>query len=141
MNEDQKKIQAMILELIDAMRRYPYKPDEIAEITNALPGIHDGTFFDRSPEDQRGLGWVSGAFFGRGERAIPLLMSGVLREDFDMEFYTLLQKYWRSDVFPQPEASTIESERAARKLAKKLKKANKARRDSPYQPSSSDDSP
>mgnify|MGYP006870080706 CR=1 FL=1 len=115
----------MILELIDAMRRYPYEPSEIAEITNALPGIVDGTFFDLSPEDQRGLGWVNGAFFGRGERAIPLFTSGVLRGDFDLDFYTLLQRYWRSDVFPQPEPSTVESMRAARKRDKKMKKANR----------------
>jgi hypothetical protein len=126
MNDDQRKIQAMVLELIEAIRRYPYKSDVVAEITSALPGILDGTFFDHSPEDQRGLGWVSGAFFGRGERAIPLFMSGVLRGDFDQDFYTLLQQYWRSDVFPQPEPVTVESMRAARKLEKRLKKANKS---------------
>lgn len=128
MNEDQQKIQAMVFELIEAMRRYPYNPSEIVEITTALPGIIDGTFFDRSAEDQSGLGWVNGAFFGRGERAFPLFKSGVLRDDFDMEFSKLLHRYWRSEVFPQ----TIESERAAHKLTESIekeKKANKARLD------------
>jgi len=123
MNDDQQKIQTMILELIAAMQRYPYNPSEIEEITSALPGIVEGTFFNRSFDKQDGLAWVSGAFFGRGERAMLLFVSGVLREEFDMEFYTLLQRYWRSQRPPPPPPPSIESQRASRKLSESLEKA------------------
>ncbi|WP_411825476.1 hypothetical protein [Luteolibacter sp. AS25] len=134
-DELQSKIRGMVLELIDAMRRCPdipncrpYNPSEIVEITDALPGIKDGTFFNRLPEDQHGLGWVNGAFFGRGERAIPLFISGVLRADFDQEFGDLLHEYWSSEVFPQRESTPPEMERVNRKLAESKAKAKEVRK-------------
>ncbi|RYZ62814.1 MAG: hypothetical protein EOP09_18435 [Proteobacteria bacterium] len=52
-----------------------------------LPGIEDGAYFDL-PKDFQGdrLGWLGGAYFGRGESANHLLDLGFLREDFPEEF-------------------------------------------------------
>jgi hypothetical protein len=95
MNEMQKKIQSMVFEIIQAMKRYPYKPSEIEEILACLPGIEDGTFFQLPVDEQRGkLGWVNGAFFGRGERAFPLFKSGLLHAKFDSDFNSTLREYW-----------------------------------------------
>lgn len=83
----QETIRELIFELLQAMKEYPYKDQEIIEILNALPGIREGTFFSLTHDEQRhSLGWVNGAFFGRGERATPLLKKGFLREDFPQEF-------------------------------------------------------
>lgn len=86
----------MVLEMIQAMERYPYKPSEVGEILDCLTGIEDGTFFQLPDDVQRGkLGWVNGAFFGRGERAFPLFKSGLLRDEFDRDFSEILHEYWR----------------------------------------------
>ena len=88
----------MVSELTQAMEKHPYRPSEIQEILDCLPGITDGSFFQLPFDVQRGkLGWVNGAFFGRGERAIPLLKTGLLRYDFTMDFNTILHEYWRSN--------------------------------------------
>jgi len=87
----------MVSELTQAMEKHPYRPSEIQEILDCLPGITDGSFFQLPSEVQGGkLGWVNGAFFGRGERAMPLFKSGLLRHDFDAEFSALLHEYWRA---------------------------------------------
>lgn len=53
-------------------------------------------FFELPFDTQRGkLGWLNGAFFGRGERAIPLLIAGVLCEDFHRDFSSILHEYWK----------------------------------------------
>jgi hypothetical protein len=94
MNELQNDLVTMVNELVEAMRKYPYRPEEIDEIFIALPGISDGSFFELSLDKQRhSLGWVNGAFFGRGERAIPLFKEKLLREDFDLEFNRQIKSY------------------------------------------------
>ena len=135
MDELQTKIRDMVLELIEAMRRAPnipgcrpYNPSEIVEITNALPGIEDATFFDRPFDEQDGLGWIRVAFFGRGERAIPLFLSGVLRDDFDTEYRTLLRRYQSLHSPLPPSPPSIESERASRKLLESLEKAERIKK-------------
>lgn len=95
MNEEQKKIRQMVMELTEAMERHPPHHSAIAEIFEFLPGMEDGSFFDLPDDVQKGkLGWLNGAYFGRGERAMPLFESGVLRGDFDGEFHALLLRYW-----------------------------------------------
>ena len=125
MNEDQKEIQCMVLELLDAMRRYPLDPSQVANVTASLPGIVDGSFFERSAKDQKALEWLNGAFFGKGERGIPLMESGVLRGNFAQDFYDLLDKYWRSEIFPQRESTPLGMERVNRKLTESKVKAEK----------------
>lgn len=87
----------MVLEMMQAMQRYPYQPSEVREILDCLPGIEDGSFFKLPFDVQRGkLGWANGAFFGRGERALPLFKSSLLRAEFDRDFSAILHQNWSS---------------------------------------------
>jgi hypothetical protein len=100
MNEKQKRIQEMVIELTQAMEKYGSSRKEIDHVIELLPGIMDGSFFSL-PEDFHisRLGWLNGAFFGRGERATPLFSAGLLRDDFDLDFNINLKEYAKSKDF------------------------------------------
>ncbi len=86
----------MALELIRAAERDTFRPNLANDILDSLPGIRNGSFFSLPFEAQRGkLGWVNGAFFGRGERAVALFKKGMLREDFDAEFNRDIERYFQ----------------------------------------------
>lgn len=94
MNDIQTKIQSMVLELIQAAERDEFRPKLGKDILDCLPGIEDGSFFSLPFEIQRGkLGWLNGAFFGRGERAFALFKKGLLRDDFDSDFNHTIKCY------------------------------------------------
>ncbi len=95
MNSIQKKIQGMVIELFQAMESYPYPRSGIDDALRIMAGIEDGSFFDLPFEVHSGkLGWLNGAFFGKGERAIPLLIAGTLRKEFAHDFNAILHEYW-----------------------------------------------
>jgi len=97
MNEKQKKIQGMVLELFEALREIENPTGGFEDAVEIMDGIQDGSFF-RLPVDVhcRKLGWLNGAFFGRGERAIPILIAGFLPDHFAKRFSKLLHEYWES---------------------------------------------
>ena len=85
----------MVFELFQAFERPPFDCLVIADALAVMKGIDDGSFFELPFDTQRGkLRWLNGAFFGRGERAIPLLIAGALHEDFHKEFSAILHEYW-----------------------------------------------
>lgn len=99
MNAIQKEIQKIVLELIQAQVDYvklkrknpPGSFEDLIELKNE---IQDGRFF-RLPRDiqYNTLFCLKIAFFGRGERAIPLFIEGLLPEDFETRFRDLYTKY------------------------------------------------
>jgi hypothetical protein len=94
MNDIQIKIQSMVIELIQAAECDEFRPNLGKDILDCLPGIRDGSFFGLPFETQRGkLGWINGAFFGKGERAFALFKKGLLRNDFDTEFNHVIKCY------------------------------------------------
>ncbi len=141
MTDDQEKLQTMIIELIGVINRSSFTHVDVGEITTALPGIEDGTFFDLPFDEQNGLTWLNVALFGRGERGIPFFISGELREEFDTEYSNLLRSYKDSRLPPRPLPPSIETQRIERKLeesldkAERIKKANKSEQATPRKPS------
>lgn len=84
----------MVHELMRAAERDEFRPNLVKDILDCLPGIEDGSFFQLPCDVQRGkLGWINGAFFGKGERAFALFNKGLLREDFDSEFDQEIKRY------------------------------------------------
>lgn len=87
----------MVLLLFQAFERPPFDRLVTDDALAVMKGIDDGSFFELPFDTQRGkLGWLNGAFFGRGERAIPLLIAGVLPKDFHRDFSAVLHEYWSS---------------------------------------------
>jgi hypothetical protein len=100
MNNNQKTIHSMVLELLSAMEKYPYPERQFSDVYRILPGIADGSFFDQPFDFQcQKLGWLNGAFFGRGERAIPLVEKGLLRHGFALEFDREFKHYAHPNEF------------------------------------------
>ena len=95
MNNIQKEIQGMVLDLFRALESYPYPRGGIDDALLIMAGINDGSFFDLPFEVHSGkLGWLNGAFFGKGERAFPLFDANLLPGDFDAVFNKVLHEYW-----------------------------------------------
>jgi hypothetical protein len=98
MSDLQKQIREMVLELFQALERNSeFNPmGGGKDALEVMKGIEDGSFF-LLPVDVHcnKLGWLNGAFFGRGERGIPLLMAGLLPAQFDEIFNDLLHRYWK----------------------------------------------
>ncbi|MGL5018564.1 MAG: hypothetical protein ACRDBP_10540 [Luteolibacter sp.] len=83
MNELQENIQRMVLELFQALEKN-FKVNPMGGYQDAIElmdGIQDGRFFELPKEVQDNkLGRIKVSFFGRGERAIPLFIAGLLPE-------------------------------------------------------------
>ena len=96
MNENQKKIQEMVLELFQAL----YENLEFnsmggfQDAIELMDGIQDGRFFELPMDAQcNKLLRINASFFGRGERAVPLFIEGLLPVDFDTKFQALYRQY------------------------------------------------
>jgi hypothetical protein len=95
MNAQQEKLRDLIIELLDAMKRGGDR--QTGSVLKNLPGIENGSFFNLPFGIHTAkLGWLTGAYFGRGEGANRLLDQGFLREDFPMEFHRELSSYSHS---------------------------------------------
>ena len=101
MTPQQKKLRDLVAELLEAeVNCAKAKGGRLGmkqHVENVLPGIEDGTFFEL-PMDSQGakLGWLGGAYFGRGEAANGLLDLGLLREEFPDDFFRERSAYLRA---------------------------------------------
>ena len=86
----------MVLELFQALDEN-LKYNSMGGYDDALErmdGIHDGRFFELPKDIQCDkLLYINATFFGRGERAAPLFIAGLLPEDFATNFQTLYRQY------------------------------------------------
>jgi len=98
MNEKQKVIQDMVLELFEALRQNSNNPmGGFEDAVKNMSGIEDGSFFSIPLDIQRNkLLWLDVSFFGRGERALILFDVGLLPDDFDQLFHARIRDYWDS---------------------------------------------
>lgn len=101
MTPQQKKLRDLVVELLQAEVHHAEATGGSLSmkeyVEKNLPGIEDGTFFEL-PMDSQGasLGWLGGAYFGRGEAANRLLDREFLREDFSDEFFRERSAYCKS---------------------------------------------
>lgn len=96
MNELQKSIQGMVLELFQALdKNFGFNPmGGYQDAIDLMEEIQDGRFFELPMDVQcNKLLRINVTFFGRGERATPLFIAGLLPEDFDTKFRDLFTKY------------------------------------------------
>ena len=100
MNELQKNVQRMVLELFQALERN-FETNPMGGYQDAIElmdGIQDGRFFELPMDVQcNKLLRIKVTFFGRGERAIPLFIAGLLPESFDTEFQDLYTNFRNSN--------------------------------------------
>jgi hypothetical protein len=103
MNEIQKNVQSMVLELFQALEKN-LESNPMGGYQDAIElmdGIQDGRFFELPMDAQiNKLLRINVTFFGRGERAIPLFEVGLLPEDFDTKFQNLYIRYRDSQELP-----------------------------------------
>lgn len=96
MNELQKNIRVMVLELFQALEKnlISNPMGGYQDAIELMDGIQDGRFFELPMDVQtkRLLG-INASFFGRGERAAPLFIAGLIPEDFDTRFQDLYRQY------------------------------------------------
>ncbi len=86
----------MVLELFQALEKN-LESNPMGGYQDAIElmdGIQDGRFFELPMDVQDNkLFRIKVTFFGRGERAIPLFIAGLLPEDFDTKFRDLFTEY------------------------------------------------
>ena len=96
MNEIQEEIRRMVLELFQALQKnLEFNPmGGYQDAIELMDGIQDGRFFELPMDLQcNKLLRINASFFGRGERAAPLFIAGLLPEDFDTRFQVLYRQY------------------------------------------------